>query len=577
MIGLFAVISEQKMIQKEKYSSSDHFLSETYVVDNNLFSINTLNKFMNDKVVFGDENWIILFDGVLFNKEEIFDFVGISNFTDALIYAVQSGRLEEIVSLFRGSFVGIIYDIKEKRFYGFNDQWSTKPIFYSDMGKGIIVSSEVNEIVEFYRQNNIGYRLNMVGAYSLITNAYMYDDNTLIENIKRVPPGSVVTKYDGKLQIDRYHIWKFTKKSVDYNKSIEKLDELFLKAIDRQLKKNDEYEYKNIVPLSAGLDCRMVSFAAHRLGRKDIINYSYSESGQNDELIPARMARWLGNQWFYMNLDNGLDMKNIEESIDIADGLIYYPWVSQLNTFLRNMNTEKWGVVHTGVIGDVIIGSFCKSLRSVGEKYKIGDGAYSKKLVKKLADLAILGEMSYEEGMIYNRAINGACMGYSSSFRRYSESYSPFMDVDFAEFCFSLPSEFRVQHKIYYDWVLKKYPDAAKFPHNGVRISNAMMIKIGGKKFHIDTIGDLVVNKIKSRFSKKTGMNPMDFWYASNKDLKDCMDKYFSNNMVVMDKELVLKADLEKLYNMGNTIDKTLAISLVGSYKKFFGKDKMEN
>lgn len=72
-------------------------------------------------------------------------------------------------------------------------------------------------------------------------------------------------------------------------------------------------------------------------------------------------------------------------------------------------------------------------------------------------------------------------------------------------------------------------------------------------------------------------MNPMDFWYASNKDLKDCMDKYFSNNMVVMDKELVLKADLEKLYNMGNTIDKTLAISLVGSYKKFFGKDKMEN
>ena len=44
-------------------------------------------------------------------------------------------------------------------------------------------------------------------------------------------------------------------------------------------------------------------------------------------------------------------------------------------------------------------------------------------------------------------------------------------------FCLTIPLELRFGHYIYDKWVVTKYPDAAKYPHNEGR-------KITGKKPH---------------------------------------------------------------------------------------------
>ena len=336
-----------------------------------------------------------------------------------------------------------------------------------------------------------------------------------------------------------------------------------------QFDKNAEYGYRNIIPLSAGLDCRMVCYAAKKLGIENVLTFTYSETNQEDAIVPAKMARDLQYQWIFKNLDNGLDLFDIENSIKITDGLIYYPWVSQLNTFLNYINTQNLGIIHTGVIGDVILGSFVKSMKCVEQKYKLGDGAYSTKLANRIEELKICDE-SYEVGMLRNRAINGACLGYSTSFRQYGEAMSPFMDVDFAEFCFSLPMEYRVQHNIYYAWVSQKYPEAAKFPHNGVRISQGKYIKIHGKRYYLNSMGDLLRNKMRAKFDVNMGMNPMEYWYKSNSKLSNKLDKFYAENKHFLSKYKDLYKDMNELYINGSALEKTMVISLIGSYRYLF-------
>ncbi len=50
-------------------------------------------------------------------------------------------------------------------------------------------------------------------------------------------------------------------------------------------------------------------------------------------------------------------------------------------------------------------------------------------------------------------------------------------------------------------------------------------------------------------------MNPMQYWYETNKDLKQIMDNYYKNNIELL-KDAKLKQDAIELYNNGNANEK---------------------
>ena len=246
---------------------------------------------------------------------------------------------------------------------------------------------------------------------------------------------------------------------------MQNIEEKFRNAVKMQLDKNKEYGYENYAPLSAGLDSRMTNYMIKKIINTPIYNITYSQTDQLDEKIPKQISAELNNHWIFKNLDNGLALYNIDESIKFTDGIIYYAWPSQLYDYMKFMNTDKMGIVHTGVIGDVIIATFNRDLRN--RKYEIGDGAYSKRLIKNLKELMHEKEYdNYEIGMMHNRALNGAVLGYSMTFQYYTEAMSPFMNIEFMEYCQSLPLKYRISHNIYYKWVKKYHKEAGKYAHN---------------------------------------------------------------------------------------------------------------
>ncbi|SEG16844.1 asparagine synthase (glutamine-hydrolysing) [Butyrivibrio sp. Su6] len=573
MLGTFAVITNRNnRIATEKIKEiviNNNNESSCHVVESENYYIarNEKGRFCNDQVLYSDVHVCISLEGVILNSKQLFKKYEVDNMTQLFLSCVNNNNLKMLLSELRGSFCGIV--VAGERTYIFSDQFATKQFFYAHVGNSLIVSSEVNAIVDYFRIEDFNYSVDEIGIYSLLSYAFMYQDHTLVKEIKRLREGELLQYEGDKIYKDSYYRIHQEEVRIKLDDAIERIDELFTEAVKLQINKNNEYCYDNAIPLSAGMDCRMTAFVANKIADVPILNFSYSEYGQEDCVTPGLMARKLGNKWLFKSLDNGLDMLNIQESIDIADGLIYYLWPAQLNDFLRYVNTNNWGIVHTGVIGDVVLG--CWHNKKDGP-YSLGDGAVSSKLIPKLAEYLTETEKnapSYEIGMFQNRAINGACMGYSTTFRRYCIDMSPFMNVDFFDFCLSLPFKYRKDHYIYYEWVKKKYPDAAKFKHNGITINGEHYINIKGNRVRIAAIKDLVLRELKRTqrdlLKVDYGMNPQEAWINTNAELRKTMDRFFNENKHSLSKWPEIYEDACHLYNNGNAIEKSMAISAVGS------------
>ena len=556
MPGIFGTnIKNSKQIMQ-----SDNRIFKRLESNNFYLELSAIKKFENDKGLFENETYILLLDGVILNLTNLMKSYKKNNLLDLVIKMYK--YKEEFFSEFRGCFCGFFYDkINDKKII-FTNHFGDKTIFYYLNKNNIIFSSNIKNIVKLLNNKKINYNIDKASIYSMLTYGYMYNDITPIKEIRRLLPGSYILINNKSITIKKYY--QFCNKENNFSDEKTVIDEInkkFENAVKLQLEKNKEYGYDNYSPLSAGLDSRMTNYVLRKLTNKNIYNITYSETGQLDFNIPAQISKELKNHWLFKNLDNGLALMDIDESFNYTDGIIYYAWPSQLNDYMKLINTNKMGIVHTGVIGDVVIGTFFKN--GVIEKYKLGDGAFSNKLIEKLKKY--IDEVDYENkeiGMFYNRACNGAILGYSMTFQYYTECMSPFMDVDFVDYCLSLPLNKRFQHNIYYKWVNKYYPKAAKYFYNGIKIPSNESFKFHykNKLYSLDTLPSKILAVMRSKFQPNHNMNPFQLWYDNNKLLKENFDKYYNENINYVE-DLEMKNDIIDLYVKGTAIEKIQVIS----------------
>jgi len=80
--------------------------------------------------------------------------------------------------------------------------------------------------------------------------------------------------------------------------------------------------------------------------------------------------------------------------------------------------------------------------------------------------------------------------------------------------------------------------------------------KLGFKVFPINT---------------KKHMNPLDYWYNTNKGLKVFMDSYYQQNIERLNEHENLKKDCLDLYTSGSTSEKAQVLTLLAFLKIYFG------
>jgi len=527
-----------------------------------------LNKFIGDKIFHEDESVFICTDGVILNAVELRDKYLASNNFDLLkrMYA-SCGPL--FVGELRGDFSGVIYDKVKDEWDIFTNHIGSKPIFYFyDEENGFLMfGSNLKMMVNGMRYLGYDPKLCEIGSYCLLTFGFMLGDYTLIEGIKKLSPGSIL-KYSGEsMEIIQYYKLSNTQYIDDpKEKILAQLDEKFKKAIKAEYDKDLEYGYRHVATLSGGMDSRMNVCYSRKLGYKNILNVTFSQSNYRDEQIAKKISSEWGCDFLFYSLDNGNYLKDIEKPVIANDGLILFAGSAHDLAMLSLMDWQTLGGLHTGMLGDAILGTYLDEPRHSSKIDIRSLGAYSTKLYGRVSHVVeeVFREFPNSELFkFYNRGVNGVFNGYRV-YENFTEFFSPFMHIDFLEYTMKIDPQYRFKEKIYLDWIKTYSPEAVKYPwaRTGLRIDAFM--------YRPRAFANRVMRYARRKIlgpSTKDSMNPFNYWYKTNRGLREAFETYFQENLNLLNGHSQLQEDTELLFADGSPLEKTQALTLIAALK----------
>lgn len=527
-----------------------------------------LNKFPDDQFFRTEDGTVSFLNGYIYNKADYEQIYGL-NWAAAFTRALTEDAGAALKKL-RGGFCGYLYNQETKELLVYTDQIAVKPVYYYIDGGRWIVSDSVDNMVKVLRHNGIACDFQPLAGQYMLTYGYMIDDTTFIRQIHRLLPGQYLLAKDGRVNVARYHFLQDAHQSMSEEEAVERIDAAFREAVRREFEKDREYGYRHLVDLSGGLDSRMVTWVAHDMGYTDQVNMTYCRDGYRDEKIARQIALHLGHEYLFKPLDDLKWMYDIDEMTSQNNGAALYMGMTGGRRLLETINTEAFGIEHTGMIGDITLSTLYHDEALSSGKPVFGQSAHSERLHYQF-DEKILEEYPDQEIFgIYTRGMLGAASSYLIR-QHYIETASPFMDVDMLEVDYSLPYEYRNNHHIYLRWLNEKYPRAAEFgweKWGGVkpRESHILFRKIKTTQWLFRRFFCSVAH-----ITDRDSMNPVDYWYGQNADIQ----KYFADYMAeTIDNPALgeeLKSDIRLLFAEGNVEEKSLAITVLAMAKKYFG------
>lgn len=528
-----------------------------------------LNSFLDDKVFSEDDDLIVITDGIIYDSDEL---TGAESTKDYFFSTYKKDSL--FFSKLNGHFSGAFYDKKMKEWLIYTSIFGDRSVFYyfdEDTGN-FIVGSELRYVTSYMRKCGIERHMDFHGMKCLLDFGYFLDTSTGIKEVKRLFPGDYI-RINSRTGIvtNTYFIAEYA--PVTYNESIaiEKLDKAFSNALKRISKKNTSDNKIGIADLSGGLDSRMICYGFNRIGSRNNIAVTYSQSDSSDEAIAKKIASNLGFEWFFLALDSGNCLKDIDELTLLNNGTSYYFGITGGKMLLDSINYSKFGIETTGILGDMHESAMIEyngntDVNVHEKRFKLSsmtpldlDYPYSKEAGR------------FRDNELYWYYIRGALAGMSTFHirRNYVEPVTPFADKEFLEAYLTIPWNIRCKERVLLKWMIQKYPDAVKIPYAATGMS-----VINENKFIVKVIRHikLRINRIVSDFAgrpTKNSMNPLDFWISQNIELKEALDAYYNNNISVLDNYDAICNQVESLYGSDKFVDKGLGLFIISYVKNY--------
>ena len=236
--------------------------------------------------------------GDLFYNDTLLEGPGIISLFSSLPSSSEMypDALKDLLLAFNGSFALVI----ETRdlLLCVVDRIRSIPLFYAKTDTQFIISDDANTI-----KDQINPQFNeKTGAEFLVT-GYVTGRETLFDTISQVRGGEYLryTKNDRQITPSFYHRYWHKDFFSDSGEELQKrLDEVFVHVFQRLIASTKEKGLQIVVPLSGGLDSRIIVAMLKRLGVDDVICFSYGKKGNNEAEISKKVAEVLGYQWYFV-------------------------------------------------------------------------------------------------------------------------------------------------------------------------------------------------------------------------------------------------------------------------------------
>jgi asparagine synthase (glutamine-hydrolysing) len=443
-----------------------------------------------------DKNISITFNGEIYGYKDLKDTLDYSFTTQSdteVILALYKKYGNEMFSKLKGMFAFGIWNAKNKSLLLGRDRFGEKPLYYAFGRNGeLIFASEIKAIIA---SNLVKPRVSkkVLGHYL----QYLYIDplETIYENIHTVEPGCFLELTNGEVNIQRYYNYPTTQ-NISIDDAADMFKDKFETSVENQLIADVDVG----AFLSGGLDSSTIVAVAKKY-KTDLKTFSFGFEGSKSELPYARELAIKYNtdhyELFAKDLDVSQMLLKMTEVYDepFADS-------SNIPTYLiSKLAREHSKVILTGDGADELLGgygwwydpllgvgkpvnylkemtirvlakSFFKSYQSKANRMRSGrryDSVMNAHINRhsnfnnyEVGDLLGINydkdrSFKFEEENTINDALKIDLQEYMAgdilvktdraSMANSLELRSPFLDVDFASFCISLPASLKITNK----------------------------------------------------------------------------------------------------------------------------------
>ena len=446
-------------------------------------SIIKFNKNINTKVVIQkDLRWenFSFDDGKVFFKGEK-DFIK-NIFIEFKKNKYDPQKIKKLLYRFNKCSSAIFFN--NKYYICFTDFCRSYPIFFQEDLDNILISNSYKYLKK--KLENIDEEsLNFVKLCG-----YSLGYNTLVKNIKIMMPGELFFSDGINTTLEKYFEYHITTKKKNLSKKKLKIqlssiiDNIFENII---IKANNRPIW---IPLSGGLDSRLVLCKLHEKGYTNLNCFSYGLKNNSECLIAEKIAKALNTRWKfieikkknYLNFYSSKEKKILDRYSDNLQVVPNYQDFLVIRKMLREKILPKDAIIINGQSGDFNTGnhipeslmknnSFKDFLESVKKKHfflinsdnnilfnKKIDNFFidylksNKVLEKNLADL-------YEKWEYEERQIKYVVNGQKTYDFLNINWYLPLWESEFVKFWTSVDKKYRFRQNLYreylYDWNYK--------------------------------------------------------------------------------------------------------------------------
>jgi asparagine synthase (glutamine-hydrolysing) len=261
-----------------------------------------------------DERYSIIFNGEIYNHNEIRSQLGItgktSSDTETLLLLYRKYGMD-FLNYLDGMFAFAIYDRQEKTIFIARDRAGKKPLYYYADGEKIVFASELNCI-----KGLLPLQINNDNLHHYLRLGSFYKQLTPYKNVQELAAGSFLLIDCKTLDITETCWWNindfYIRNNTDsFEESIEKVDQFLHTAVKRRVESSD-LEVGSF--LSGGIDSGLTTAIASRYNQS-IKTFTVSFNGEYDE---APLAKLVAEKYHtnHTEIKIGFDtLKNDLESI----------------------------------------------------------------------------------------------------------------------------------------------------------------------------------------------------------------------------------------------------------------------
>lgn len=364
------------------------------------------------------------------------------------------------------------------------DRVRSIPLFYAKDKDGAIISDDAHYIREhlnppFCEEN---------GAEFLVT-GYVTSNETLFDGIFQVQAGEylIFDKITGNFTNQLYHhFWHrnfFTDSEEDL---LNRLDNVFVHIFQRLIESTMGYQI--VVPLSGGLDSRIIVAMLKKLGLNDVICFSYGKKGNTEAEISRKVAETLGYTWYFVEY-TGKKWYDCYHSDEMRAYERYAGNLSSLpviQDFLAVKILKEEGKIPDNAVfipghsGDMLAGSWIPSdikylphtadyciTNSLQQNYSLWrwndekkESVFRERIRKSIGNRSIYDANSLANGVEYFNFKERQAKFIVNSVRAYEflgyEWRLPLWDAELIDFFLKVPISLRLNQIIYKKYSIKK-------------------------------------------------------------------------------------------------------------------------